>query len=174
MINAHFKKVAALTLGSLLTFSSSTFASTSNVKVINHATRLGNSELLATTPQPPLSNNIAFAQSIVAAQSALGPAQGVALSAAIAGPKKQALAESIAKATTLIGSAVASSGSTAISDRQATARSLSQAETVLGDALAIAQSTAISGPGKNALATSLASATTAVGQATAIAESFAS
>ncbi|WP_375472195.1 hypothetical protein [uncultured Nostoc sp.] len=173
MINAHFKKVAALTLGSLLTFSSSTFASTSNVKVINHATRLGNSELLTAT-LPPLKDNMAFARSIALAKSALGPAQAAASSAAIAGPKKQALAESIAKATTLIGSAVATSDSTATSDIKATALSLSKAETTLGDALAIANSDAISGPGKPAIAKSLASAETAVGAAAAVALSSAS
>ncbi|MEH1893396.1 MAG: hypothetical protein V7K92_29625 [Nostoc sp.] len=148
-------------------------ASTSNVKAINHATRLGNSEILVAQKIIAPKDIPAYAKSVASAETALGNAYGVASSAAIAGTGKSALAESIASAKSLVGDASATAGSTAISDRRATAKSLAQAETVLGNAVAIAQSNAISGPGKPAIATSLASAKTAVGDAVAIAQSLA-
>lgn len=177
MINAHFKKVAALTLGSLLTLSSSTFASTSNVEAKNHATPLSKSEILVAQSRPsvprPLTEVPAFSRSVAIANTALGRALAASNSAAIAGSGKSALSESIAQATSLLGDAVATADSTSVSDIRATAFSLAQAETVLGDALAIANSTAISGPGKPAISTALASAKTSVGNATAVAQSFA-
>ena len=178
MKNKLFHKVAAVAIGSLFAFPGTAFASTYKIGEIIHVTRLGNSEILVTRrPQPPRPGRLrdvpAFSKSVAVAETALGNAYAAAQSDAIAGTGKSALAESIAKATSLLGNAAALSNSTAFSDRQAVARSLSEAETVLGDALAIAQSTAVSGYGKTAIAQSLASAKTSVGNATAIATSYA-
>jgi hypothetical protein len=175
MKNTLFYKVAAVAIGSLLSFSGTAFASTYKIAEITRTNRLGNAEILvAQVPHHLALREVpAFAKSVSVAETALGNALAAAQSQAIGGSGKSALAKSIAEAKTLIGNATAISGSTAISDKKAVAVSLSKAETVLGDALAIAQSDAISGPGKPAIATSLASAKTAVGNATAIAQSSA-
>ncbi|MBW4558477.1 MAG: hypothetical protein KME59_21635 [Trichormus sp. ATA11-4-KO1] len=168
---------AALAIGSIFAFSGATFASTYNVAEVTQANGLSNAEILVAqrsiSRRAPLRENRAFSSSLAVAETALGNAYAAAQSQAIGGPRKGALAESISKATSLLGNASALSGSTAISDRRAVATSLAQAETVLGDALAIAESDAISGPGKSAIARSLASAKTSVGNATAIAVSTA-
>ncbi|WP_026733011.1 hypothetical protein [Fischerella sp. PCC 9605] len=175
MKNIVLYKVAAVAMGSLLTFSGTAFASTYKIVEITRTNRLGNAEILvAQVPRHLALRDIkAYAKSLAVAETTLGDALAVAQSQAIGGSKKGALAESIAQAKTLIGNATAISGSTAISDKKAVAKSLSEATTVLGDALAIAQSDAVSGSGKPALARSLASAQTSVGNAAAIAQSSA-
>jgi hypothetical protein len=156
-------KILALILGAISLLPSVSFASN-----VNTNTSVLKPQLVAQKINVPV-----FSQSVVIAETALGKALGIAQSVAIGGTGKSALAESIAKSTSLLGDATALSGSTAIGDKRAVATSLAQAETVLGDALAIAQSDAISGPGKSAIAKSLATAKTSVGSATAIAKSTA-
>ncbi|BAY11994.1 hypothetical protein [Calothrix sp. NIES-2098] len=173
MKNTLFHKVTALAIGSLLTFSSTAFASAYKIAEITHTARLGNSAILIAQRPGRITDVPAFSKSVALAETALGNAAAAAQSTALAGRGKSAVAASIAKATSALGNATALSGSTAISDKKAVARSLAQAETFIGDALAIAQSEAVSGPGKAAIATSLASAKTAMGNATAIATSYA-
>jgi hypothetical protein len=165
--------LASLTIIGLAT---SAFASTHNIEEITHANGLSTSKSVIAQGKKPggsLKDDPVFSQALASAESAMGNVTGIAKSQAVGGPKKDALAESLAQASTLIGNAAALSSSTAISDKKAVASSLSQAETLLGDALSIAQSNAISGPGKPAIAKSLSIAKTAVGNATAIAESSA-
>jgi hypothetical protein len=157
-------KIAALTLGTILTLTAAGSAFAAALQPSNPV-KGGVKVLVAQVP--------VMSRSLAVAETALGNAIGVAQSQAIGGSGKSALAQSISKATSLLGNASALSGSTAISDKRAVARSLSTAETVLGDALAIAQSNAISGPGKPAIASALSTAKTSVGTATAIANSSA-
>jgi hypothetical protein len=164
MINTHFHKVASVTLASVVAFSSSTFASTSNIKAINHAIRLGNSDtkILVAQQRCPLKDNPAFSKSLAFVETSLQNAYAAANSAAIAGKEKSALAKSIADAKSFLRNAIATCDSTALSDIKAIALSLTKAEAALDNALAIAKSDAISGPGKPAIVNLLASVKIAV------------
>ncbi len=190
MKNNLFGKAIPLVMGSLVLFSSQVFSiqalaiSSNKNQELTNAEALGESEILiaqrrrrgenrSQRRKKPLKTNQAFAQSISLAKTTLGEALAIANSEAIGSSKKSALAQSIAKAFSLIGNADALSSSTAKSDQEATAQSLAEAVTVIGEALAIAQSEAVSGSGKSAVATSLASAQSVLGSATAIASSSA-
>jgi hypothetical protein len=155
-------KIAALTLSTLLVLTAAGSAFAAALQPSNPV-KGGVKVLVAQLP--------VLSRALAVSETALGNAVSIAQSQAIGGAGKGALAQSIGKATSLLGNASALSGSTAISDKYAVARSLSTAETVLGDALAIAQSNAISGPGKPAIASALSIAKTSVGNATAIANS---
>jgi hypothetical protein len=106
---------------------------------------------------------------LVVAENALGEADAIAQSQSIGGSGKSALAQSIGKATSLLGNAIALSSSTGIRDKRAIALSLAIAETVVSDALILIKSNAISGPGKPALVSVLSIAKSCVGNPTSVA-----
>ncbi|MEH2061432.1 MAG: hypothetical protein V7K50_04020 [Nostoc sp.] len=154
MINGNFRKVAALTLASLVTFSSSAFATTPSP-----------TPTVKPTPKP---NTLAFTRAIAKAQIALRAA-AAANSNAVGGPGKIVVAKAIAEAQSLIVNAINDENLAGIPIFFLTARPLAEVLTLLRNALTVATSDAISGPGKTSLARSIAIAETVAGDAAAIA-----
>ena len=159
MINGNFRKVAALTLASLVTFSSSAFATTPSP-----------TPTVKPTPKP---NTLAFTTAIAKAQIALRAAAAAANSNAVRGPGKIVVAKAIAEAQSLIGNAINDENLAGIPIFFLAARPLAEALTIVRNVLTVGTFDAISGPGKTSLARSIAIALTAVGNAAAIADAAA-
>ena len=163
MKNQLFSKVTTratvLVMGSLVAFSGQGLAFSSNTfnnREFTNADALGNSESsiaqlpkTTTTPNP---------------NTPLTPQE------------RLALAQSIAKAFSTVGNALAVTTASALPATQklAIARSLSIASTILGDAVADSNSTAITTGDAAAIAQSISSAETVIGNAQATASSLAS
>lgn len=143
MTNIHFHKVAAVTLGSLLTFSSSAFANTSNVEAINHQTSLSNSEILVaqTTTSKPIT--------ITTPQITITTPKPITIPTTVKPTPKP----------------------TTLKNNQAFSSAVGVAQTTLGKLLAAANSPAISGTGKAALAGAISKTISLIGNGVATSNS---